>query len=156
MAKETKNKKLEFIKKTTEKLLKLLKVEAMVGVLEDKENEAVRIELETEEPGILIGYHGETLSSLQIILGAIFWKKFGEWQRILVNVGDYRQKREEILRRMALLAAQKVRFSGESTALPPMPANERRIVHLALAEEKDIITESEGEGKFRRVVVKPR
>lgn len=155
MAKKTEDKKLKFIKETTEELLTLLKAEAKVEVFEDKENEAVKIELETEEPGILIGYHGETLSSLQVLLGSIFWKEFGQWQRVLVNVGDYRQKREESLRKMALLAAQRVRFSGEPTALPQLPPNERRIIHLALAGEKDIITESEGEGKFRRVVVKP-
>ena len=148
--------KLKTVQETAEELLKLLKVEAKVGVTEDKENEAVKVQIETEEPGILIGHHGEALNALQLILGLIISKKLEEWQRIIVNVGDYREKRQEELKNLALNTAQKVKFSGQATTIPGFSSFERRIVHLALADHPDVVTESEGEGGYRRLVVKPR
>lgn len=140
----------------TEQVLKLLKVEAKVDVALDEENQAIKIQIDPEEPGILIGFHGETLSSLQLLLGIMVSRKIGEWVRVLVNIGDYRQKREEVLRHIGLNAAQKVRFSGEPVVLLDLSASDRRIVHMALSEYDDIVTESEGEGKDRRLVIKPR
>lgn len=150
------NGKIKTTKDLTEKLLKLLGVEAKIEVGEDKENEAIKVQIETQEAGILIGYHGETISSLQLILGIIVSKKIGEWARVVVNVGDYREKREEVLRRMALTAAQRAKFANEPIVLPPLTASERRIIHLVLSGHPDVISESEGEGKDRRLVVKPR
>lgn len=148
--------KIKATKEITEELLKLLLLEAKVEVSEDQENKAINVAIDTEEPGILIGYHGETLSSLQLMLGIMVSKKINEWVRVVVNVGDYREKREEVLKRMALSAAQKAKFSQEPVTLPPLSGNERRIIHLALTDNPDVITESEGEGEERRVVVKPK
>jgi len=150
---ETKKKKL--IAELGQKLLAELKVEAEVKVEVDQEG-AVRVQIETAEPGVLIGYHGETLASLQLILALMVYRQLGEWVRLVVNVGDYRQRREESLRRLALSAAQKVKFSGEAYALPAMTPAERRIIHLTLADDQEVTTESEGEGRNRRVVVKPK
>jgi spoIIIJ-associated protein len=148
--------KIQTTKDITEQLLKLVLLEAKVEVTEDKENNAINVAIETEEPGILIGYHGETLSSLQLMLGIMVSKKINEWVRVVVNVGDYREKREEVLKRMALSAAQKAKFSQEAVTLPPLSGNERRIIHLVLTDNPDVTTESEGEGDERRVVVKPK
>lgn len=148
--------KLTTVKETTEELLKLLKVEAKVEVAEDKKNEAVKVQIETEELEILIGHHGEALNALQLILGLMMSKKLDQWQRIIVNVGDYREKREEQLKSLALNMAQKVKFSGQSTVIPNLSSFERRIIHLALADHPDVATESEGEGNYRRLVVKPK
>ena len=148
--------KIKATKEVTEELLKLLLLEVKVEVGEDKENKAISVAIETEEPGILIGYHGETLSSLQLMLGIMVSKKINEWVRVVVNVGDYREKREEVLKRMALSAAQKAKFSQEPVTLPPLSGNERRIIHLVLTDNPDVTTESEGEGDERRVVVKPK
>jgi spoIIIJ-associated protein len=73
---------------------------------------------------------------------------------VLVEVNDYRQKRKENLERLAVSMAQKVKFSGRPQILSPMSSFERRIIHLALAEDAQVETVSEGEGKQRRVVVK--
>lgn len=148
--------KLKIVQEIVEELLELLRVEAKVEVGEDKENEAVKVQIETEEPGILIGHHGETLNALQLILGLIINKKLEEWQRIIVNVGDYREEREKQLKNLALNTAQKVKFSREPAILTGLSSFERRIIHLALAEHPDIVTESEGEGNYRRLVVKPK
>ncbi|MFZ5365815.1 MAG: protein jag [Patescibacteria group bacterium] len=147
---------LKITKDLTEKLIKLLGIEAKIEVEEDKENEAIKVQVETKDSGILIGYHGETISSLQLILGIMVSKKIGEWVRVIVNIGDYWERREETLRRMALTAAQRAKFSSEPVVLPPLSSGERRIIHLVLAGHPDVISESEGEGKDRRLVVKPR
>lgn len=147
--------KIEVIEKLAKELIKQLGVKAKAEISEDKEG-VLHVQLETDDPGILIGYHGETLASFQLILGMMVYRKTDEWVRILVNVGDYRERRKESLERMALSAAQKVKFSGEEYALPSMTPAERRIIHLILADDPEITTESEGEGHNRRVVIKPK
>lgn len=147
-------KSAKLVEKLTKELIGHLKIEAKAKVSE--KDEVIHVQFETDNPGILIGYHGETLSSLQLMLAMMVYRKTGEWTRILINVGDYRERRQESLERMALSAAQKVKFSGESQALPPMSSAERRIVHLALAEDPEVETISEGEGRDRRVIIKPR
>ncbi|MCX6724573.1 MAG: hypothetical protein NTV20_00525, partial [Candidatus Shapirobacteria bacterium] len=94
--------------------------------------------------------------AFQLLLALMGFRKLNEWTRVLVNVGDYREKREESLTNMAKSLAQKVKFSGTSQSLPPMSSAERRIIHLALAEETEMETISEGEGRDRHVVIKPK
>ena len=149
------NKKLTEVKKITKELLEQLNLSAQVKVKTGEEETTV-VQLETDNPGLLIGYHGETLSAFQLILAKIVYRRSGEWQRIVVNVGDYRERRQESLERMALSAAQKVKFSGEKYTFLPMSPAERRIIHLALVDHSDVTTESIGEGRERRVVVKPK
>lgn len=152
---EEKNKE-KIIFKTAQELLSLMGIKAEVVVVKDQDNEAIKVQLETEDQGILIGFHGETLAAFQLILGNIIGRKTGEWKRIIVNVGDYREKREEILKKMGLNAAQKVRFSGESVVMADLSPADRRVIHLVLSQYDDILAESEGEGKNRRLVIKPR
>jgi spoIIIJ-associated protein len=103
--------------------------------------------------GTLIGRRGETLAALQLLVNLITYKQTGEHERVIVDVEGYRARREENLRSMAERIAQQVRDSGRPVMLEAMPPNERRIVHMALAEYEDISTESTGEGDQRRVVV---
>ena len=145
---------LKVIKEIVDELLKLLEVEVK-PVIEEKDG-LVNIQLQTDNPGILIGYHGDTLASLQIMLSMMTYRKLGSWVKILVDVGDYRERRKETLDKMALSAAQKVKFSGQDYAFPPMSSSDRRIIHIALSENPDVTTESQGEGFERKVVVKPR
>lgn len=114
------------------------------------------LDIDCEEPGVLIGHHGETIFSLQLIISLLCYKRLGEWQRILVNVGDWREKRIEALKKMALSATQRVKFSGEEVILPHLNAGERRTIHLYLADHPDVTTESVGEGEERRLVIKPK
>ncbi len=135
-------------------LLSQISVEAQISVSETED--LIQVQLETPEPAVLIGYHGETLSSLERVLGLIVEKRTGEWKKLTINVGDYRERREETLKNLALTTAQRVKFSGNPWPLPPLSASERRIVHLILGDHPDVYSESEGEGKTRRIVVKPR
>lgn len=120
-----------------------------------KEEELVVIHLKSDEPGVLIGYHGQALNALQQMITLMAFKKFGQWVRILVDVEDYREKRKEVLERMAQSAAQKVKLSGQNEAFPPMSSFERRIIHLALADHPEVETISEGEGNQRHIIIKP-
>ena len=146
--------KTKTFEKITNELFSLL--ETKVGLEIKKEKDGVAIQLTTDEPGILIGYHGQALQALQLLITMIGFKKNGEWTRVLVNVGDYREKREESLTNMAKSLAQKVKFSGTSQSLPPMSSAERRIIHLALIDDQEVETISESEGRDRHVVIKPK
>ena len=114
------------------------------------------VNIATEESGILIGHHGKTLESLQILIGIITAKKLGSWVRVVVEVGDYRKRREEQLLQMAQDLAAKVAETGEPLSLPDLSPFERRVVHLSLSEHPAVTTESVGEGRLRTLMVKPK
>jgi spoIIIJ-associated protein len=154
MVKKTQTKNIKTIEKVVRKILELLEIEAKLTVV--KEEDVFQIQLETADPGVLIGYHGETLRALQRMVAMIVYRQTAEWLKIVVNVGDYRQRRQESLEKMALSASQKVKLTQQSQALPPMPSAERRIIHLILAEEPGVETISEGEGRERHVVIRPK
>ena len=104
--------------------------------------------------GFLIGYHGQNLESFQSVLQLMLNRAFEGGIRVVVNVNNYREKREEVLKEMAMRAVDYVREYKVEKHLSPMKPNDRRIVHLALQDLPDISTESVGEGEERRVVIK--
>ncbi len=106
-----------------------------------------------ENLGLLIGRRGETLAALQLLVSLIVGHRTKHRMRIVVDAENYRERREENLRSLAMRVAQQVRNYRRSIALEAMPPHERRIVHIALSESKDISTESIGEGEARRVVI---
>jgi spoIIIJ-associated protein len=108
---------------------------------------------EKEALGALIGRKGERLSALQHLVNLLLSRRMGEWTRVLVDVEDYRGRRERQLREIALRAADRVEETGKMLQLEPMPALERRWVHLALRERSGVTTQSIGEEPNRRVVV---
>jgi len=109
-----------------------------------------------ENLGLLIGRRGETLASLQLLVSLIVSHRTKHRLRIIVDAENYRLRREENLRSLALRVVQQVRANRRSIALEAMPPYERRIVHIALSDCKDISTESIGEGNERRVVISLR
>jgi spoIIIJ-associated protein len=111
---------------------------------------------EKEALGALIGRKGERLSALQHLVNLMLSKEVGEWTRVLVDVEDYRGRRERQLRELAYRAAERVAETGKMLQLEPMPALERRWVHLSLRDNPDVATQSIGEEPNRRVVVLPR
>jgi spoIIIJ-associated protein len=106
-----------------------------------------------ENLGLLIGRRGETLAALQLLVSLIVGHRTKHRMRIIIDAENYRERREENLRSLALRVAQQVRNYRRSIALEAMPPHERRIVHIALSDSKDISTESIGEGEARRVVI---
>ncbi len=111
---------------------------------------------EKEELGALIGRKGERLSALQHLVNLMLSRQMGTWTRVLVDVEDYRGRRERQLREIADRAARRVVETGKMLQLEPMPALERRWVHLALKANPDVATQSIGEEPNRRIVVLPR
>ncbi len=143
------------VQSVVEVLLGQLEIVGTVGVTTD-ETGAFRVSIETEETGLLIGHHGRTLESLQLILGIMVSKKLGRWVKTYVNVGDYREKREETLMHMAQRAAERALSLGRAVELMRLTPAERRIVHLTLSGDERIETESVGEGDDRVLLVKPK
>jgi len=144
--------------KITEKLLTKLEITPKTLEISTDDNSIININLQLDDTdtGILIGYHGKSIAALQLIIGMFLYKQTKTWTRVTVNIGDYRQKRQETLEQMAQNTAQKVKFSGEPIALFNLNPFERRIIHTCLSENKDIVTESEGEGNNRHLIIKPK
>jgi spoIIIJ-associated protein len=109
-----------------------------------------------ESLGSLIGRKGERLSALQHVVNLMLSRKTGQWTRVLVDVEDYRGRRERQLQDIAQRAAERVGETGKMIQLEPMPALERRWVHLTLRAHPDVATQSIGEEPNRRIVVLPR
>ncbi len=160
-AKKEKNIK-DLIKDTTEDLLSKLSIVSTLEVEEKKVEEGsdlsgdFLVNIKTEETGLLIGRHGETINSLQLILGVIIFNKTNKWYRIVLDVGDYRKSREESIKEMVQRIALEVETTGQSVTLPSFTSYERRIVHMCLTDNKKVTSESVGEGRDRRVTIKPR
>ena len=146
---------IDQVKQITEDLLHQLDVAGTVAVDVD-ETAAFRVHIETEETGLLLGFHGKTLESFQIMLGLLVSKELAQWVKVYVNVGDYREKREEALMLMAQHAAERALSAGRAIELPHLSPSERRVIHLTLAGDERVETESVGEGNSRTLLVKPK
>ena len=114
------------------------------------------LDVSGEDLGILIGRRGDTLSSLQFLVNLVVSRKLKARTAFGIDVEGYRRRREESLKGLALRMADRVKSTGQSITLEPMPPNERRIVHLALANDPNVITVSIGEGESRKVAITPR
>lgn len=149
--------KLEtFLKEKTEEITEKMGLPASVSVKASEKRTLVDIKPKEEaDTSLLIGFHGQTLNAIQTILRTLTFRNFDESPSILVEVGDYREQREEELRRRALEAADKARFLLKEVSFPAMSSYERRVIHVILSEEKGVKTESRGEGRERHIVVTP-
>lgn len=116
----------------------------------------VVIDVTGEDLGLLIGRHGDTLGSLQYLVNAIVGKRVHRWSKVIIDVEHYRARREDTLRQLANRQAARVRGSQQELVLDPMPAAERRVVHMALQNSPWVVTSSVGEEPNRRVVIAPR
>ena len=144
---------VEQAKGVLEELLRLMGIPAQVEVALGAET--AKLNVKGDELGILIGRRGEKLASLQHIVNLIVQRKEGQGLRIAVDVENYRGRREEQLREVAERAAKRVQQTGKIIQLEPMPAVERRIVHMALKENTRIRTQSVGVEPSRRIVILP-
>jgi spoIIIJ-associated protein len=150
-------------KEALEEILKRMKLKAHVELRSDVEQDEaesdippIALEVDGEDLGILIGRRGETLVALQYIMRLIVAHQQKARVPLTVDVEGYKQRRYGSLRELALRLAQKAVSTRQSMTLEPMPADERRIVHLALSVNPDVVTQSVGEGELRKVVIMPR
>ncbi len=145
-------------KEILEKLMELLEFDVRVEVQtgDTSRLNVVGDEDEKEALGALIGRKGERLSALQHLVNLMLSRRMGDWTRVLVDVEDYRGRRERQLVEIARRAAERVVETGKMLQLEPMSALERRWIHIALRDNPDVVTQSIGEEPNRRIVVLPR
>jgi len=123
--------------------------------MEEGEEGLVAVRVTVEEPKMFIGERGQTLFEIQHIFKSIVRKKVSEPLHLFVDINDYRKNKEDYLRELARNTADEAALFKREKELPPMPAAERRIIHMELAERGDVVSESVGEGVERRVAIKP-
>lgn len=148
--------KQQKISKVTQELLKKLNINGSVAVDEETPEGIPSVAVETEEAGILIGFHGETLNAFKLILTFLISQELGEFTRITLDVAGYRKQREEKLLARAQEIKEQVKSQKAPVTLPNLTASERRLIHLFFQDDKEIATESQGEGEARQLIIKPR
>jgi len=116
----------------------------------------VAFDIQGDDLGILIGRRGQTLACLQYIVRLIVAQQLKAWVPIVIDVEEYKQRRYQALQALAYRMAERVKTTRIPFSLEPMPAYERRIIHLTLAEHPDVSTQSVGEGERRKVVILPK
>ncbi|MDP3940712.1 MAG: KH domain-containing protein [bacterium] len=112
--------------------------------------------LNTNDSGIVIGYHGEILEAMQLILSLMVARKIDRFLRITVEVGDYRKNREEYLKQLAEKMKDRALTEHREQVISQLKPWERRVIHLFFQDDPDVVSESEGEGRDRILVIKPR
>jgi len=120
------------------------------------EEEVFSVKIKTDEPQILIGQNGQTLFEIQGLLKTILRRKIAENFYFDLDINDYKKKKAEYLEETANSIADEVSLTKKEKILPPMTSYERRIVHIALSERQDVISQSVGEGFDRRVAIRPK
>jgi spoIIIJ-associated protein len=145
---------------TLQELLGYLKVDAKVNAkaaeAEDDEPQHYTLEIQGRDLGALIGRRGETLAALQYITRLIASRDLERRVHIVIDVEGYKSRRESMLRRLAKRMADQAVQRNRTVSLEPMPPHERRIIHLALRDNPNVVTESVGEGDRRKVTIVPR
>lgn len=121
----------------------------------ERQENLIVFQLDTQKQGVLIGKHGKMLNALQYLAQVFIHRVAKNKLSVVVNVGDYRQKRQAILERLAQRTAEKVKRTGQPVFLEPMPAFERKQIHSALSKDETIQTHSEGDEPYRYLVVEP-
>lgn len=147
-------KKVKIIEETFQEILDLLDIKGEFEVSEDEEGFSIL--LSTDDSGIVIGRHGDTLEALQIVSSLSISKKLGEFKRVSIEVGDYKKNREEWLKNLAMETKERVLSEGREVSLSELKSWERRVIHLILQDDKEVVSESIGEGKDRVLVIRPR
>jgi spoIIIJ-associated protein len=138
------------------KLIRMMDIDVISTMRHtDGDDEGPFFDIEGEDSALLIGRRGETLRALQLLVRTIVGRKLGTNVNFSVDVEGYDDRRRQSLANLADRVASRVIKTGRSIELEPMSARERRIVHISLADQKGIQTESSGEGKDRRVVIQP-
>jgi spoIIIJ-associated protein len=157
---------IEEIKKTVKEFFEKATLEVEIEFLspedynppttpKEKRYITLPINLKTEDPQILIGERGQTLFEIQHLLKAILKRKIKENFYIDLDINDYKKKKIDYLKEMARSFADEVALTKKEKILFPMPAYERRIIHLELAGRTDVATESIGQEPDRKVVIRP-
>jgi spoIIIJ-associated protein len=147
----------DVVSRVSEILDTLLGLMGVQGKVEVESDELpLGLNIKGDDLGILIGRRGQTLVALEYVTKLIVVRRLKAWVPLVVDVGGYRKHRRDSLQKLALYLAEQVKSGRRAVPMEPMPADERRIVHLALADHPDVTTQSIGDGENRKVVILPR
>ena len=139
-------------KETLEEMLRLLGFQATIDIKDI--DDGIRLEIQTDDPGRLIGKQGQTLSQLQYILNRLLYRQDNSMPRVILDVGNYRNKSRQTIVDQAMDAAAKARRYNDIVEMKPMTAFERRIVHNALKDHEHVESKSvEIEGTTKKVII---
>ncbi len=144
---------VEIAVKTLQDLLRLLEINADVEAKEEPER--ILLNIKGDGSGILIGRKGQTLDALEYLINKIVHRGADDKKRITLDTENYRSRREDSLRQLAVRLAEKAKKMGRPVTISPMNAHDRRIVHLTLQEDKTLRTRSTGTGAYRRLIITP-
>jgi spoIIIJ-associated protein len=144
----------EVVSELLEKMKVMAKVQARyVRPQDEKDDPVILVDIQGDDLSILIGRRSETLNALQYITSLIVGKEVGHWVPMMIDVQGYRARRERSLRVLAHKMAEQAIYTGHKQVLEPMPANERRVIHLELRDHPGVMTESVGEEPNRKVTI---
>jgi spoIIIJ-associated protein len=136
-----------------EKLFKAMGMDLIIEKFINRKEGEIELKLHGDGLGVLIGKHGQTLDSLQYLTNLAANKGHHEWHRVILDTENYRKRRRETLEKLAHNLAQRVKRSGRKAMLEPMNPYERKIVHVSLQDDPDVVTYSEGEEPYRKVII---
>lgn len=122
----------------------------------DAPDDRYLVSLQTSEPSLLIGHHGENLTAMQFMLGQHLNTLLGEWVNITLNVNDYQERHERTLYDLADSTVTEVLKTHRPYALPPLSASDRRLIHVYLSNHPQVVTSSEGVGRERTLIISPK
>lgn len=138
----------------TEKLFSLLEISGTFAISQNED--VLEVGMDTEDSGMVIGYHGEGLESLQLILSLVIAKKIGKFVRVSIEVDGYKKNRTEYLERLAQQMKERALTENREQVIESLKSWERRIVHVLLQDDEEVSSESAGEGRDRVLIIKPR
>lgn len=145
---------LKTIEEVVADLFKNLEIDGTFSVVEN--GEMIDVMMETKDTGIVIGYHGEILESLQLVLSLAVAKKLGRFVRVSIEVDGYKKNRMEYLENLAKQVKEKAIAENKEQVLMNLKSWERRIIHVFLQNDEEVTSESSGEGRERVLLIKPR
>ncbi len=144
----------DIVRVAIEVLENLLGLMEVTGAIKASSGEIpIALDIEGDDLGILIGRRGQTLTCLQYIVRLIVAGRLEAWLPLSIDICGYKKRRRDSLQKLALRLAEQVKLRHRAMTLEPMPPDERRIIHLALANHPDVVTHSVGEGEDRKVVI---
>ena len=146
------------ITKRVEDFLKNLfeKINICMDFKNYEEDGKIYIEIISDNAGIIIGKRGKTLEALQLIVNLIVTKEFSKAKKVILDIENYRDKRRNTLKELAIKVAEKVKKTGKAQILEPMNPFERRVIHMTLQNDPDVDTKSEGIGNLKKIRIFPR
>lgn len=145
---------IETIKKTITELLEKMNFKGEVSI-DSSDQDNILVNISTDEAGFLIGQAGVNLDALQYLSRVLISKKNNKSVQFLLDINDYRKNRINLLKELASSISKQALSERVAITLQPMPAHERRIIHLTLADHPEVNTESIGDESERRIVIKP-